>query len=358
VSVEAAAPGWTPHEIAVSGSDARRLARAEAWHRFRHSVPGMTGLVLLFIFTAMALAYPILIRTVWDPVIYDPETGLDMVEVEKTYVLEVTDPATQVGRVDAFLSDMFAQPGDTIAVREPAGIGLRHPLSTDASGRDVLAMLLAGAGPAMIMAVTAALTTAVVSITLAAIAAYNGGWIDTALSNVSGALLLLPAPLLMIILGTSPAGEHIGPAQFGLLFGLLTGAGAAAIVVRSQAVQTMQRPFIDSARASGASGSRITMRHLVPHLIPLAAISMLTGVTGAIVADAFVAFLAFSENRFSWGTMINSAIRGRPNLRTLIYTEWHVLLIGGLAITLLAAAFYLVSLGIHAAVDRPKLRRV
>jgi ABC-type dipeptide/oligopeptide/nickel transport system permease subunit len=313
--------------------------------------------VLLTVFALMAVAYPVLIRTVWDPGVYDPETGIDMVEVEKVYVREVVDPETEVGRVEAFLSDMYAQPGDVVVVRAPAGIGLAHPLSTDASGRDVLAMLLAGASSAFVMATTAALTTAIVSISIAAVAAYNGGWIDTALSNFSGALLLLPAPLLMIILGTSPAGEHIGPAQFGLLFGLLAGAGAAALVVRSQAVSTMQRPFIDTARSSGAGGTRIVVRHLVPHLIPLAAIAMLIGVTGAIVADAFVSFLAYGENRFSWGTMINTAIRGRPNLRTLIFTEWHVMLIGGLAVTLLAASFYLVAIGLHTAFDTPKVRR-
>jgi peptide/nickel transport system permease protein len=340
-----------------SGLRARKKARSEAWGRFKISVPGMTGVVLLAIFAVMAVAYPILIRTVWDPTVYDPETGIDMVEVEKLYVREVTDPETEVGRVEAFMSDMYSQPGDIVLVRAPAGIGLAHPLSTDASGRDVLAMLLAGAGSAFVMAMTAALTTAIVALSIAAVAAYNGGWIDTVLSNISGALLLLPAPLLMIILGTSPAGEHIGPAQFGFLFGLLAGAGAAALVVRSQAVTTMQRPFIDTARTSGAGGSRIVLRHLVPHLIPLAAIAMLIGVTGAIVADAFVSFLAYGENRFSWGTMINTAITGRPNLRTLIHTEWHVMIIGGLAITLLAASFYLVAIGLHTAFDTPKFKR-
>jgi ABC-type dipeptide/oligopeptide/nickel transport system permease subunit len=342
---------------AADSRGARRQARAEVWDRFKHSAPGMTGVVLWLIFGLMAIAYPILTRTVWDPEVYDPETGIDMVIVEKEYVLEVTDPDTQVGRVEAFLSNMYAQPGDVIEVRAPAGIGLAHPLSTDASGRDVLAMLLAGAGTAFVMALAAALTTAIVAISLAAVAAYNGGWIDTVLSNVSGALLLLPAPLLMIILGTSPVGEHIGPAQFGFLYGLLAGAGAAAIVVRSQAVQTMQRAFIDSARTSGAGGSRIVIRHLVPHLIPLAAISMLVGVTGAIVADAFVSFLAYGETRFSWGTMINWAIRGRPNMRVLVHTEWHVLFFGGLAVTLLAAAYYLIAIGLHTAFDTPRFKR-
>lgn len=339
-----------------SGRGARRKARAEVWGRFRTSVPGMTGLVLLSIFALMAVAYPILIRTVWDPTIYDPETGIDLVSVDKVYVEEVVDPATEVGRVDAFLNDPFAQPGDVVTVRAPAGIGLTHPLSTDAWGHDVLAMLLAGASSAFVMAITAALTTATVAIIVAAVAAYNGGWIDTLLSNTSGALLLLPVPLLMIILGTSEAGSHIGPAQFGFIYGLLAGAGAAAIVVRSQAVQTMRRPFIDAARASGAGSTRIVIRHLVPHLIPLAAIAMLIGVTGAIVADAFVSFLAYGDNRFSWGTMLNAAIRF-PSLRGLFDTPWHLLIIGGLAISLLAASFYLVAIGVHRAFDTPKVKR-
>jgi ABC-type dipeptide/oligopeptide/nickel transport system permease subunit len=339
-----------------SGRSARRRARADIWRRFRASVPGMTGLVLLLIFAVMAVAYPILIRTAWDPAIYDPETGIDLREVDMVYVEEVTDPSTQVGRVDAFLADPFAQPGDVVTVRAPAGIGLDHLLSTDPWGHDVLAMLLAGATSAFVMAIAAALTTALVAIVIAAIAAFYDGWIDTVLSNTSAALLLLPAPLLMIILGTSDLGSHIGPFQFGLIYGLLAGAGAAAIVVRSQAVQTMQRPFIDAARAAGAGSTRIVLRHLVPHLIPLAAVSMLIGVTGAIVADAFVSFLAFGENRFSWGTMLNAAIRF-PSLRGLFDTPWHLLIAGGLAISLLAAAFYLVAIGLHAAIDTPRSKR-
>lgn len=316
----------------------------------------MIGLVLLSIFALMAVAYPILIRTVWDPNIYDPETGIDLTVVDKVYVEDVTDPATEVGRVDAFLNDPFAQPGDVVTVRAPAPTGLAHLLGTDPWGHDVLAMLLAGASSAFVLATTAALTTAIVAITIAAIAAFYGGWIDTVISNMSGALLLLPVPLLMIILGTSEIGEHIGPAQFGLIYGLFAGAGAAAIVVRAQAVTTMRRPFIDAARSTGASSSRIVLRHLVPHLIPLAAIAMLIGVTGAIVADAFVSFLAYGDNRFSWGTMLNAAIRF-PSLRGLFDTPWHLLIVGGVAISLLAASFYLVAIGIHAAFDTPKVKR-
>ena len=39
-----------------SGRGARKRARAEVWGRFKRSVPGMIGLVLLSIFALMAVA--------------------------------------------------------------------------------------------------------------------------------------------------------------------------------------------------------------------------------------------------------------------------------------------------------------
>ena len=54
--------------------------------------------------------------------------------------------------------------------------------------------------------------------------------------------------------------------------------------------------------------------------------------------------------------MINSAIR-YPSLRGLFDTPWNVLIVGGVAISLLAASFYLIAIGVHAAFDTPKFRR-
>ena len=270
----------------------------------------------------------------WDPAIYDPEIGMDLIEVEKVIVEEVTDPGSQVSLLVAKLQNPFAEVGETVLELTPPGFGWTHPLSTDVRGRDVLAMVLAGAAPALTMAVTAALTTALVALVIAALAAYE-------------------ADVAVLV---TAARDAFGPIQFGLLYGLLAGAGAAAIVVRSQAMTTMRQPFIDSARTSGAGSIRIMVRHLTPHLIPLAAIAMLVGVTGAIVADAFVAFSGFGPNRFSWGTMMAWAI-AFPSPRGLVDTPWNVLIAGGLCISLLAAAFYLLAIGVQAATDIPDPRK-
>ncbi len=338
---------------ATTGADAARRQRRETRDRFRRSRAGMLGLVLLAVFTVMALAYPILIRTVWDPSVYDPEFGFDLVQVDKVVVNEVVDSRTQVEYADAVQRDPDVLVGETVIGPVGAGFGPRHLLGTDHGGRDILAMLLAGAAPALVIATSAAVTTAVVALFFAAVGAYFRGPVDAVLSNTSNALLLLPAPLVMIILGTSQYRDWFSPLAFGILYGLLAGGGAVAIVVRSEAFTTMNKGFIDSARTSGAGSGRIIGRHLIPHLLPIVSVSILVGVTGAIVADAFIAFTGFGPNRFSWGTMLSWAI-AFPDLLGPVATPWNVFIVGGLAISLLAGSFYLVAIGVQNAFDTPK----
>jgi len=244
---------------------------------------------------------------------------------------------------------VFIQPEETIRIPTPGVTTRAHPLGLDPLGRDVLSMLLGGAAPAIKMGFAAALTTAIVGLTLAAVSSYRGGFLDWATTHLSDALLLLPAPILMIILGTSPIGDSIGPVAFGVIYGVLVGAGATAIILRSHAKSTLQRPFIDAARTSGASGGRIMVKELLPHLLPLASIYMFIGVTGVIVADAFISFLAYGNTRFSWGTMLYFAISFPSPQGDVI--PWKLLVAGGVAVSLFAAAFYMIAVGLRAATD-------
>jgi len=343
----------TPEAGAVpTKGAARQEQRSMLWARYRRSRTGMIGLVVLVVFVVMAIAYPILMNTAWSPNIYDPELGLDLVVVDKVVVVEVENARLELSLRSARAADPTAQIGDTVPGRVGAGFGFKHLLGTDQQGRDLLAMIMAGAGPALMIAISAALTTAVVALTFATLGAYFRGPVDAVLSSTSNALLLLPAPLFMIILGTSRYREAFTPIGFGVLYGLLVGGGAVAVVMRSEAFTTMSKGFIDTARSSGAGAGRIIGRHLVPSLLPLVSVSILVGITGAIVADAFVAFTGFGPNRFSWGTMLSWAI-AFPDLGGPVPTPWNVLIAGGLSITLLAASFYLIAIGIHATFDTP-----
>ncbi len=256
-------------------------------------------------------------KTVWNRGVYDPLTGFD----------------------------------ESLAMRHPAPPSLRHLLGTDTLGRDVLSMLLYASRSTLVMAAVAAFTTATISIIVGAISAYYRGALDTVLVHISDAAVMLPAPIFMFMVNSWA--PRIGPVQYGFIYGVLAGLGAGAIMLRSHALKVMAHPFMDPARVAGAGARYMILTHLIPHLIPLAAVYMMLSVTGAIVADGFGSFYAQTRTHLNWGAMVYIGLTYRAINPQI---PWNLLLTSGMALSLLAAAFYAVAQGLHEVAD-PRLRR-
>lgn len=313
---------------------------------FMRNPLAVIGLLILTAFAAMVVIQPVLMATIWNGQrdVYDPVTGYDAPIIEKTVVAEVTNPSSEVGLAEARISDITTSVGDVVEIRQqPAPPSGTHWLGTDTFGRDVLSMLLAGAWPTFVVGLVAAVVSAVLGTLMAVASAIFSARTDRILSRVSDILLLLPAPLAMIILAGGTSGDFLTPFRFGFIYGVLAGGSTVAIVLRSHALATVERPFIDAARVSGASGWYLARRHLVPHLIPLAAVAMVTSVVGAVVAHGFASWLAYSDDLSNWGAMMFVAI-GFSSLQPVF--PWSVLISGAAAISLFCAGFYLVSLGL------------
>ncbi|MCP4248918.1 MAG: ABC transporter permease subunit, partial [bacterium] len=294
--------------LAASRAQARRRRWAGHVGTFMHNRLAVVGLIIVVMFAGSLVVRQVLWATVWEGQarIYDPATGYDAVTERRTVVEEVSDPSTEVSRSDARFAGFFnAKVGDIVETpRQPAPPSGTHWFGTDPFGRDVFSMVLAGATPAFIVGITAAISTAIFGSVIAALSAVFRGWVDAVLSKLSDVALLLPAPLAMIIVGAGAFEGDITPFWFGFLYGLIAGLGTAAIVLRSHALSIMGRPFIDAARVAGASRARLAFRHLLPHLIPLAGVSMFTAVVGAVVAHGFAAWLAFADDIVNWGAMM------------------------------------------------------
>ena len=99
----------------------------------------------------------------------------------------------------------------------------------------------------------------------------------------------LPTPIVMVIIGTRFHSE-VTPLIFGILFGVMAGCSYVAIVMRSQALMIMTKPFIQASVSGWRRSSPIIFTHLVPHLLPLAAVQMMLTVIGAVIAYGFIAF--------------------------------------------------------------------
>jgi peptide/nickel transport system permease protein len=326
---------------------ARLRLWGQNWRVFRANRLAMIGLVLLGLFLGMLIAHPVLMATAWkdEHRVYDPVIGYDAPITMKTVVDRVTDPATEVLLFEARLVNLRAKVGDVVEVRQqPAPPSARHLLGTDPLGRDIFSMLLAGARPTFVVGLVAAITTALVGVGYASIQAVAGGKVDAVMSRISDMLLLFPAPLVMIVLGAGTFGALLSPWRFGLFYGLLVGGSTAAIVLRSHALTVMGREFVQAARVAGARRYYLMTHHVVPHLVPLAAVSMLTAVVGAVVANGFASYLAYGHDMLNWGVMI---FIGVDLLQYLDIMAWNALLAPSIALSLFCASFYLISLGVR-----------
>jgi peptide/nickel transport system permease protein len=288
------------------------------WQIFIQQRLAVFGLVLIALFALMAIAHPMLRATVWQADMYNPITGFDM---------QVLHPSTP---------------------------GPRHLLGTDSLGHDVLSMLLAATTPTFIIGLGAAVTTALLSTALGVVCAVYGGPLDAVLMQIADAFLLLPAPLFMVIVGMRF--PDMSSLMLGIIYGLIAGLGSAAIVMRSQALLIVNKPFIEAARVAGGRSGYIALKHVVPHMLPLAALYMMLAVTGAVVAHGFISFFGFNRSEIDWGSIIYASFVYSEAMGTGI--EWHVLIPPSLALSLFAAAFYLVSRGLHVVADPNLHRRV
>lgn len=285
------------------------------WSLFTENPIGLIGLAIILFFGCMALAHPLLMGRVWDPVIYDPVIGFD-----------------------------------PLAAPHPSAPSARHWLGTDPLGRDVLSQLMFSTSAEFVLGIVAALITVTIGTSIGAIAAYFGGWADTIFMRLADLIITLPAIVLLIVLGGL---FELNLPRLALVIGILSGFGATTIILKSQALSVKVRTYVDAARVAGGSHWHIILRHIIPNLLPLSFLYMMFTVTDAIFAEAVLSYFGLLNVRMSWGLMIHTTQTAGYllNLQT-----WWLIVPPGLSITLLCAAFYLVGRALDEVIN-PRLRR-
>ncbi len=113
---------------------------------------------------------------------------------------------------------------------------------------------------------TAAVGTSIVSMLIAAIGAWFGGWIDELIQRITEVNLVLPYLSILIMVGTFYS-KSIWVMLGGLTIALNIFTGAIK-TDRAIFLQVKESTYIEAARAYGASDWRIITRYLVPRIIP------------------------------------------------------------------------------------------
>ena len=223
-----------------------------------------------------------------------------------------------------------------------------NPLGTTEAAHDVLSQLLLGSRIAVFVGLLGAFMVAAIGTTLGIVAGYYGGWVDEVVMRVVDILYGLPfipfVIVLVTVLGASVWNIILGIA---LLYWLST-----ARVIRSEVLSLRERPYVEAARAAGASDFRIMGVHILPNVIPLSALYAAIAVGYSIVAQASIAFLGFGDPSIpSWGVMLQRAFVSQA-----FGVAWWWVIPPGLSITLVVTGAYLVGRGYEEVVN-PQLQQ-
>ena len=215
-------------------------------------------------------------------------------------------------------------------------------LGNDATGRDMLSRLMYGTRIALAVGLGATAIAVTIGVLIGAASGYFGGWIDLLLSRIVDTLMAFPTIALLLVLSAvlSPSIPLII-----LIIGFTIWASYAR-VVRAEVLSIKQRDFVLAARASGATSSRIILRHVVPNVIGVVIVLASLAVGGVIIYESALSFLGLGVQppEPSWGRMLAD---GRDYIRNYP----HIMIAPGIFITLTVLAFNLLGEGLRDAFD-------
>jgi peptide/nickel transport system permease protein len=260
-------------------------------------------------------------------------------------------PRTTIGAVVLvviFLAAIFA---DQISPYPPNQQFLRnrlqppsaeHWLGTDHFGRDVMSRIIHGGRVSLQVGFISVAIALAVGGLMGLVAAFYGGWIDTASSWVVDVLLALPAFLLALAIVAA-----LGPSLLNVMIAVgIANIPQFARITRSAVLTVREMDYVTAAQAVGSRDMRIMFKHVVPNALGPIIVQVTLSLAGAILAAAGLSFLGLGAQppTAEWGSMLNSA---RPYIRD---AHWAVTF-PGLAIVFTVLALNMVGDGLRDALD-------
>ncbi len=331
----APAPGREPAPEPATG----RLAGGESyrvlvWRRFRRSVSGMVGLVLVAALLIMAIfadfwapvdpkasdvgfsppvkvsffaadgsfspvpfVYPIIESEELDPVTFQPLTGPDY------------DSPLDVGLfVKGYPYELFGVIPADIHFFAARGNQPVHFLGTDKLGRDLLSRGIIGSRISLMIALIVVTITTVVGTSVGITSGYLGGRFDAWVQRFVDFVLAFPQlPLYLALTTLIPI---TAPSNVFIAFVI---AVLAALLwaqlsreVRGKTLALARIEYVRAAMAVGAGDGRIIFRHVLPNVISHVIVAVTIAIPTVVLLESFLGFLGFAVKPplISWGLML------------------------------------------------------
>jgi len=231
----------------------------------------------------------------------------------------------------------------------------QHWFGTSVRGEDVYSRVIYGARTALMVIVLSLIISLLVGVVLGLVSGYRGGWLDRVLVLVMDALYAMPSLLLAIVVSIV-----LVAGQSGTLGGILSASVAIMAVfvpqyfrvVRNATLAIKVEPFVDAARVTGASTTRILFRHILSNVTSSLPVIITLNGAEAILTLAGLGFLGFGiepTKAAEWGYDLNKALSDISN------GIWWTAVFPGIAIVLAVLGMTLVGESINEVLN-PLLR--
>ncbi|MFJ7942620.1 ABC transporter permease [Streptomyces sp. NPDC096354] len=303
-----------------------------AWRRFKRDRTGMLSAYIVVFFFVIALGAPLIAK------IYGK------------------NPYETYGQDTPGLLNGFAYP-----IKPNGGISSDFWFGIEPQlGRDVFTFLLYGIRTSLLIAAATTLLVTVVGVVVGITAGYLGGKTDYLIGRVIDILLSFPSTLFFIAfmpvvyaLFVAPDDEIPTSLRAICLILVLAGFGWASMarLLRGQVLALREREFVEAAKVTGASPSRVIFKELLPNLWTPILIQATLALPAFVTAEAGLAFLGVGiiDPTPDWGVMIQ---RGAS-----FYTDdITFMLFPGISMIIFVLAFNLLGDSVRDALD-PKSKR-
>lgn len=191
-------------------------------------------------------------------------------------------------------------------------------VGTDHKRRDLWLAIIWGAPIALAFGITASVVTVFLEMIIAAVSAWYGKLTDYIIQRANEIMLVLPfLPILVMI------SYFYRFSIWSLLVVVIALSifGSGVKVYRAMFLQIKEMPYVEAAKAYGASNLRIIFYYMIPKVLPTTIPSIVLSVPSYVFLEAALALLGVGDpSAITWGKVLDEAFSGGAVYRG--YYHW------------------------------------
>jgi peptide/nickel transport system permease protein len=218
----------------------------------------------------------------WERVRFDPVFALAALMATVLVLAAVLAPV--IAPFDPDAQRLLAR------LRPPIGFERADPrylLGSDQLGRDMLSRCLYGLRLTLLIALFGAAFGLLLGALAGLVSGMAGGVVDALIMGVCDVMIAVPFTLVALLV------IALAGASTGVLVAVLSLAYWAqfARLIRAQVLTIREMPYIEAARAAGATRLRIALRHVLPNIISPVIVMFTLNISNLILLESALSFL-------------------------------------------------------------------